>query len=392
MMRSILLILLLTLLGSAQADAQTATFEFTPNISNPELDAAMEYAGEIWGTYLQSEVTIKVNVFFTPVDLGFLGLAVPNGRKGFSGAPEPEFWYPTSLANSLAGIELNPGEADMDLLLPNVGVVDWYLGLDGNPGNAQYDFVSVFLHEIGHGLGILSLANVEDELGSFGMIGEEQFAPYNPSFPLPDQEGIPGIYDTYLVTGTGAVIITDFMNNSADLEGIFTGNSVFFDGPTSRAANNGEAVRIYAPGSYSFGSSITHINENTYPSSSGNALMTPSIGLGEVEHDPGPIVLGMLSDIGWNPSGSNTQEIDQQLRWYTYPQGSRVAVFIDGIPQQELKVGLYDFMGQLLDIQTLVGTGQQDIKLGQNLVSGAYIVRIISPGQQWTKKVFWTDN
>ncbi|MEO1711980.1 MAG: hypothetical protein AAFU60_01475, partial [Bacteroidota bacterium] len=345
MMRSMLFVLFVVLISSLRAKAQTATFEFTPNISNPELDAAMQYAGEIWGTYLQSEVPIKVNVFFTPVDLGFLGLAVPNGRKGFSGAPEPEFWYPTSLANSLAGIELNPGEADMDLLLPNIGVVDWYLGLDGNPGNSQYDFVSVFLHEIGHGLGILSLANVEDELGSFGMVGEEQFAPYVPSFPFPEQEGIPGIYDTYLVTGTGAVIITDFMNNSADLEGVFTSNSVFFDGPASRAANNGEAVRIYAPGSYSFGSSITHINENTYPSSSGNALMTPTIGQGEVEHEPGPIVLGMLSDIGWNPSGSNTQEINQPLRWYTYARGEHIEVFLENTQAQDLEVALYDFMG-----------------------------------------------
>lgn len=392
-MKHLVLFALLNIFCFLHPKAQTATFEITANTSTPELDAAMAYAAGIWSNYLVSEVPIKVNVFFTPFNPGFLGLTVPNGRKDFVGAPEPGYWYPSCLANALSGEELNVGEADMDILLPNIGVVNWYLGTDGNPAANQYDFVSVFLHEIGHGLGILSLANVESNLGSFGMISQDQFAPYVPSFPFPDQEGLPGIYDTYLVTGTGGVVINDFPNSSTDLAGVFTSGAVFFNGPRAMAANAGSLVEIHAPGLFSFGSSITHIDEGTYGPGSGNSLMTPNISEGEVEHEPGPIVIGMLEDIGWNPMSSLAPSaFKDPLKWYAYPQGASIGVFIQNAMGNSLNIQLLDFTGRVLDNQEVRQEGAQELWLGQQLPAGQYIIRIYSQRQQWSKKVFWAPN
>ena len=36
---------------------------------------------------------------------------------------------------------------------------DWYLELDGRPESDQFDLVSVVLHEISHGLGIVDSSN-----------------------------------------------------------------------------------------------------------------------------------------------------------------------------------------------------------------------------------------
>ncbi|MDV7399647.1 hypothetical protein RZS08_49995, partial [Arthrospira platensis SPKY1] len=100
---------------------------------------------------------IKVNVLFFPVNGLFLGLTFPNGRKDFPGAPLEATWYASCLANAITGSELNPGEADMDIVM--AADVNWYYGTDGQPGPGQFDFVSVLLHEIGHGLGIVSLSD-----------------------------------------------------------------------------------------------------------------------------------------------------------------------------------------------------------------------------------------
>jgi len=40
----------------------------------------------------------------------------------------------------------------------NSNFQSWYFGIDGNSPDAKYDFVSVVLHEIEHGLGFYSSA------------------------------------------------------------------------------------------------------------------------------------------------------------------------------------------------------------------------------------------
>lgn len=279
-----------------EAPAASA-FELASNNNNEEVIAAMEHALAIWESQLEIDVPIKVNVFFTPISLGFLGRSIPNGRRDFEGALESTIWYPTSLANHLAHKELNNGEFDMDILMD--GTRDWYYGIDGNPGPEQFDFVSVFLHEVCHGFGFGSLSDIVNGQGAWSVNIESDL--YTPSFPIPDLENRPTIYDLFLEDGD-LIRLTDearFGNPSSALSEAFVSGDLFWGGNIAQSANSNQRPQIYAPSTFRAGSSIGHLDEDTYTSGTSNALMTPTFQPGEVIHVPGPIVLGVLQDMGW---------------------------------------------------------------------------------------------
>lgn len=290
----------LILLSVSCKDEETPvarTFELTSTNNNEQVIAAMEHAFSIWESHLEIDVPIKVNVFLTPISVGFLGRSIPNGRRDFEGAQFTNIWYPTALANQLTSTELNEGEFDMDILMD--GTREWYFGTDGNPGPEQYDFVTVFLHEICHSLGFGSLADIVNGQGAWSVNIESDL--YTPSFPIPDLENRPTIYDLFLENGN-LFRLTDedrFGNPSFALTNEFIGGNLFFGGSIAQQVNNNQRPRVYAPPTFRAGSSIGHLDEDTYESGTSNALMTPNFGRGEVIHDPGPIILGVLQDMGW---------------------------------------------------------------------------------------------
>ena len=260
---------------------------------------AIQHAADIWGGILVSDVPIKVSVSWTPLGGAALGVTFPNGRKDFTDAPVPATWYATALANSIAGVELNPGEDDINIYL-NSGT-NWYLGLDGNTPAGQYDLVSVALHEFGHGIGFVGLAKKVGSEGSFGLLQQGDFGPLITTFPWPDQDTLPGIFDRFLTsTANGPLAVLD--NPGPLLGTAFTSNQVYFNGAYTMAANGGASSRIYAPATFALGSSCVHLNEATYPAGNANELMTPFSSAGDANHWPGPLCLAMLRDIGWDLS------------------------------------------------------------------------------------------
>ena len=272
-------------------------FEFTSNNSSPEVTTAINYALDIWEDHLEIEVPIKINVIFTPINLGSLGRSIPNGRKDFRNAPRPGIWYPSALANNLTGVELNESEFDMDILIN--GTTNWYYGIDGNPERGQHDFVSVFLHEVCHSLGFGSLSDIENGRGAFSV--NPDISLFQPSFPVPDLENRPTVYDVFLETGN-RISLTDetvYGNPSSELGNAFTSDDLFWNGNFGQSANSNQGLKIYAPGTFRSGTSIGHLDEESFESGTSNALMSPFISEREVIHIPGPIILGILQDMGW---------------------------------------------------------------------------------------------
>ena len=93
-------------------------------------------------------------------DGGLLGYAGASGNtRDFAGAPVSGTWYPNALANSLAGSDLDTNTPDIGAAF-NSADVNWYFGTDGSPGFGQHDFVTVVLHEVGHGIGFAGSAQV----------------------------------------------------------------------------------------------------------------------------------------------------------------------------------------------------------------------------------------
>lgn len=140
------------------------------------------YAAAIWGSILPSTVEIKINARFDgqTCDAGgaVLGSAgAGSSHRNFANAPYPNTWYQQSLANRIAGFDLNPTVADVNITfnsnLCNPGCVFcWYYGVDGNEG-ALVELLPVVFHELGHGLGFatITLAGVQQPSGGGGLPG-----------------------------------------------------------------------------------------------------------------------------------------------------------------------------------------------------------------------------
>lgn len=290
--------------NSKNKRTQAADVVVDYNGFSPEAQAAFQQAIDIWANTISSPVPIYIDASWLPLDEGVLGSAIwGTAYSNFDGALRPNTWYPVALAEKMANRGLNkPGEPD--IVANFSSSANWYLSLDGDPSAGQYDFVTVVLHEIGHGLGFVdSFGHNEDEdnpLAAYGLSASNNPGTY-----------LPFIYDTYLKNNTGDILIDDFANPSSELAEQVTSNSVFFDSPIN-TEENGQA-RIYAPSEWNSGSSIAHLNESTYNGTE-NSLMTPFIAMDEVMQDPGPLMLGMFGDMGWEyvyiePERPNTEDI-----------------------------------------------------------------------------------
>jgi hypothetical protein len=125
---------------------------------------AFAYAASIWGGQLKSKVDIYILATMQPLSCNatsaVLGSAGPTFVEAdFPNAPVAGHLYHVSLANKLAGVDLEEGfphiRANFNSRLGEPTCLagsPFYLGLDGNEGTA-IDLAAVLLHEFGHGLG-----------------------------------------------------------------------------------------------------------------------------------------------------------------------------------------------------------------------------------------------
>ncbi len=148
-----------------------------------------QYAANVWGGILPSNVPILVRSQFDPQNCNatsaVLGSAGPvSVLRDFTGAQFPATWYHQALANRLSGLDLDTTNPDINATFNSnldqptcLGGIGWYYGVDGLEGTAV-ELLPVLLHEMGHGLGFSTTTS-----GSTGN-------------PL---SGYPGLYDRYLL-------------------------------------------------------------------------------------------------------------------------------------------------------------------------------------------------
>jgi hypothetical protein len=282
---------------------------------SPAAKAAFQAAVDIWQTQIHSAVPIDVvadwsNLTAMYGDDSILGAAGPTTFvKNFDNAPVQNVYYPAALANAIAGSDqLPPNVCNSDPSFPdasgaeitasfNSAQADWYYGVNGTPGPGQVDLESVVLHELGHGLGFVGTydgldPNTGNDLGRgyFGLSGDG----LNPT-----------IFDTFATDSSGTPLST-YGSNTTGLGNILRGgaNGARWAGTAGMAANGGTRPLLFSSNPWQPGSGFSHLDEATYPANSGNALMSPALHFGEIEHSVGPIVLGMFQDMGWPTSGA----------------------------------------------------------------------------------------
>ena len=260
-----------------------------PEWAKKELQAAVD----IWAENFQSKVVITIDATWSSSQsISVLGSARPGGYfAGFSGAPDPSLWYPSALANALAGKDLDFRSAEMII---NVNSrANWNRRDDGAPTTREYDLKSVFIHEMGHGLGFLSNDSYDSYLG-YGSI--EQPTPFDAFAQTPDGRRL-----------------ADLPSPSLEL-GKALRSPLLWAGPQGIAANGGVKPVLYTPSAYEDGSSVSHLDEKTFADSEVDRVMTPNLDAGEVFTGPGPLLLAMMADMRTKPPVGIAVELPATVR------------------------------------------------------------------------------
>jgi len=253
----------------------------------------LQLAVDIWAANFQSKVTITIDATWTSSQSSaVLGSARPGGYfAGFSGAPDSSLWYPSALANALAGKDLDERNAEILISVNSRGT--WNRRGDGAPTTREYDLKSVFIHEMGHGLGFLSNDSYDSYLG-YGSIEQ----------PTP--------FDAYAQTVDGRRL-ADVPSPSLEL-GKALRSSLVWSGAQGVTANGGVKPVLYTPSIYEDGSSISHLDEKTYADNALDRVMTPNLEAGEVFVGPGPLLLAMMADMRAKPPVGIAAELPTSVR------------------------------------------------------------------------------
>ena len=255
-------------------------FEVTYNNFPAWAQSEIQAAVDVWSANFQSSVPIKVEATWGRSQVyGLLGSARPgNYFNNFINAPDATLWYPSALANALAGRDLD--KSNPEIVIQVNSAAAWDTRNDGKPSGSEYDLQSVFIHEIGHGLGFLSTDSYDPFFG-YGSIDQ----------PTP--------FDAYLQLTDGRRL-SDLPSPSVELGRALT-STLLWSGAKGIAANGGVKPKIYTPSRYESGSSVSHLDEATFASAGINSVMTPSLDAGEVFREPGSLLLAMMEDMRNKP-------------------------------------------------------------------------------------------
>ncbi|MFM7860304.1 MAG: fibronectin, partial [Candidatus Nanopelagicaceae bacterium] len=252
------------------------TYNNFPSWAQRDIQAAID----VWAANFQSSVPVKVEATWGRSTVyGLLGSARPGDYfSNFINTPDPTLWYPSALANALAGRDLDKNNSEIVIQVNSLA--PWNTRNDGAPSKSEFDLQSVFIHELGHGLGFLSTDSYDSFFG-FGSIEQ----------PTP--------FDAYLQLDDGRRL-SDLPSPSLELGKALTSN-LSWSGARAVAVNGGVKPKMYTPASYESGSSVSHLDEATFSSAGVNSVMTPNLDAGEVFREPGPLLLAMMEDMRNKP-------------------------------------------------------------------------------------------
>jgi hypothetical protein len=255
---------------------------------------AAQYAADLWADLVSSKVPILVDARFDAPNSEHpdttdpfnsldctknppvIATAEPTSYHGnFPKKPRPNNWYPQALANSLTGKDLSTASDIRAYFNSSVGTSEclpdkgWYYGLDGNAQPDQFDFVTVVLRELAHGLGFITTVDLSNgkKLGGF-----------NDVFSL----NLKDVSTDKLFSQMTDAERRNAIKNAGDLRWI---------GAKVVAAHGGD-VPMYAPDPVDLDFSVSNWDTSLSP----DEIMVPFYS--GANHDVG-LALQALEDIGW---------------------------------------------------------------------------------------------
>jgi hypothetical protein len=252
--------------------------------------SVLQAAADYWGAILKSRVAIEIDAKMDPLSCtatsAVLGSAGPiTAHRDYTGAPLANTWYVQAVANSRAGADLAPTYSDILAIFSSridsptcLGSTSWWYGIGAPAPAGTLDFYSVALHELAHGLGVLSLVN---------LTSGQKFGSRNDA------------YESWLWDQTLGGWPS--LSNEQRLASSVNSGQVVFKGPRATAAAKGFVTsglnagypQVYAPSTKVKGASISHFDTALSP----NELLEPVVAA-----PPGPyafLTSGVFEDVGW---------------------------------------------------------------------------------------------
>lgn len=364
-------------------------------LDGQDTDAKISFqlAVNIWEALIDSPVTINIVAYYrdtgSPTNLGSANASYFRQLPG----AEDNIVYPAALYEKLIGSSDNSTAADIFCEF-NSTRDDWFfpdeIGLRTPSG--QFNFTSVVLHEIGHGLGMLGFGRTRTGSGGSNVGFIRRLDDGSPSF-LNDPNAVYFSPWDNFINLLGNQQILDIEDPSSQLLNAFTSGNLSSIGPITTAQNGGVNPKTYAPSPFNGGSSYSHWDEATFNGTE-TALMTPFLGPGESVYDPGNVTLGFMEDMGWSLCQGSLSTSDFKSAQFQISPNP----FTDSIQiQLDTKVANDDYQAELIDItgKTLFEItpvkrgGQLIIDQLNELPTSLYFLKLtsITSGQSITKKI-----
>jgi hypothetical protein len=242
---------------------------------------ALEAAAAAWSKVIQGNVTIKIDAMMEEPDEE----ATESGAVMLAVAGPADFWLfdnkamPSALAWQLQG--RRNAEAEMDIEVRVNPDINWEYATNGVSARDKVSFVYTLIHEIAHGLGFVD--SFDPETGTL----------------LNDP--IPFIFDTFVNrrSDTRRPVIE---RPAHEVKDDVKSGELFFNGTAANAASQRSIrplpmVKLYAPNPFEPGSSVAHVDQDTYADFRTGVMTPRDFGGGTDKIDI--LTIGVMSDLGY---------------------------------------------------------------------------------------------